>query len=117
MFKGHFTTGTVEGTGAAINVQLGFTPSKVVIYNIDDAGALSPSLTWVSGMAAASGWKTLSIADNGTTTKKSSEYITADGISAYAGTAAGDSAGFTIGADADLNVSAETIVYEAFGEE
>lgn len=117
MFKGHFTTGTVEGTGSAINVELGFTPSKVVIYNIDDAGGKSPRMTWVRGMAAASGFKELGVVDSGITADKSLEYVTANGISTYAGSEGSAAVGFTIGADSDVNASGETIVYEAWAEE
>lgn len=102
-------TGTVEGTGATINVSLGFIPSYVKCVNIDDAGGLEPTLEWIKGMAAASGLKTL-----GTPTYN---MITTLGISEYAGSDTPGSeaeAGFSIGADTDLNVSAETIVYIAF---
>ena len=115
MFNGHFKTGTVEGTGSAINVELGFTPSKVVLYNID--GSKNPRMTWVAGMAAASGFKELLIADNGTTADNSMEYVTSNGISTYAGSEGSAAVGFTIGADSDVNASGETIVYEAWAEE
>jgi hypothetical protein len=115
MAKGQFATGTVEGTGAAINVQLGFVPSYVKVFNIDDDGTLWPTIEWVTGMAAASGWKTLKVADSGSTGNLSSAKITSAGISTYAGTEGANSAGFTIGADADVNVDGETIVYMAFG--
>lgn len=117
MFKGHFKTGTVEGTGSAINVELGFLPSKVVLYNIDDAGSLWPTLTWVKGMAAASGWLTLAIADNGSSGNTTTTKITTNGISQYTGSAGSAAVGFTIGANANINASNETIVYEAWGEE
>lgn len=115
MAKGQYVTGTVEGTGSAINIELGFTPVKVKCFNIDDAGGLDCTLEWITGMAAASGIKTLLIADDGTSGNNSSEYVTSGGITVYAGTDGGYSKGFTIGADADLNASGETILYEAFG--
>ena len=107
-----FATGSVEGTGAAINVSLGFKPTYVKCYNIDDAGALAPTVEWFEGMTAGHGLKGLGIADDGTTSAVSQAAITSNGISQYAGT---DSVGegFTIGADADLNAAAETIVYIA----
>lgn len=46
--------GTVEGTGAAINVILGFQPSMIEIFNIDDAGDLSPQARYVVGMEGGS---------------------------------------------------------------
>lgn len=113
--KGQIVRGTVEGTGAAINVELGFTPIYVKCWNIDDAGSLGPSIEWVEGMGAASGLKTLSIVDNGTTTEKSSELLSSLGISAYAGVDRTAAVGFTIGADTDVNASGETIAYIAIG--
>ena len=53
----HVKVGTVEGTGAAINVQLGFTPKKVRVINIDSPNPINPILEWLSGMAAASALK------------------------------------------------------------
>lgn len=106
-------TGSVEGTAAAINVQLGFVPDYVRIFNYDDAGSLFPTIEWWKGMTDGHALKTKSIADDGTTSNKSSEKITSGGISEYAGTEAGDSPGFTIGTDADMNVTDETIFYVA----
>lgn len=54
----HVKVGTVEGTGAAINVSaLGFIPKKVRIVNIDSPNPINPELNWLSGMAAASALK------------------------------------------------------------
>lgn len=108
-----FKYGTVEGTGAAINVSLGFEPDYVKCFNIDDAGGLDPIIEWVNGMGAGTGMKYLKTVDSGATGNASHDFLGSNGITAYAGTNAGDSAGFTIGADTDLNVSAETIVYIA----
>lgn len=105
-------TGTVEGTGAAINISCGFTPRYVKLVNIDDAGSLCPTLEWFEGMAAASGILTLKSVDSGSTGNASSALITSNGISAYAGSTTA-SLGFTIGADANVNASAETICYVA----
>lgn len=104
MKNGHFATGTVEGTGAAIVVQTGFEPSEVRIDNIDG----DCILYWNDAMPADSGMKTVAA---GTTA-----HITSDGVTVYAGTAGGNSAGFTIGADSDINVSAETLVWSAKGQ-
>lgn len=117
MFKGHFKRGSVEGTGSAINVECGFTPDYVWLLNIDDAGSLWPSMTWTADMADASAFKTLAIVDSGSTAGKSSEKVTTNGITPYAGTVGSDSEGFTIGADTDVNASAETIVYVAMASE
>lgn len=105
MSKGHLATGTVEGTGAAINVSLGFTPSAVRIDNIDGDAILF----WNDAMPDASGMKTVAA---GTTA-----HITSNGVTPYAGAEASAAKGFTIGADADVNASAETIVWTAWGAE
>jgi hypothetical protein len=114
MLHGSPRTGTVEGTGAAINVQLGFVPKKVVLYNIDDAGDLDPILVWNDQMPAASGVLFLSVAGPDAATNKSHTIITTGGVTAYPGTRGGDQAGFTIGANANMNVAGETIVWEAY---
>ena len=105
-------TGTVNGTGSAINVSLGWQPDYVKLVNIADAGSLDPMMEWTSDMPAAAGIKYLRIADNATTANKSHAYVTSNGISAYTGsTSAGE--GFTIGADSDINASGEKIVWIA----
>lgn len=94
-------TGKVDGTGAAINVSLGFVPSKVVIENVTN-----PSKhVWQKGMAAASCIQEI--------TDGTKSIVAADGISEYAGsnTAA---PGFTIGADAVLNTAADVLYFTAF---
>lgn len=105
MFKGHVAMGTVEGTGSAINIQTGFTPNYVELINEDDP----TTLKWHQGMGAGHGLK---LTDAPALTK-----ITSDGISVYDGTSGGDSAGFTIGADSDVNVSGQTLYYLAFGDD
>jgi hypothetical protein len=49
--------GSVEGTGAAINVPIGFIPRRVEIKNIDDIKGIFPGLVWDNNMPAASGFK------------------------------------------------------------
>lgn len=105
-------TGTVTGTGAAINVSLGWQPDYVKVMNIADAGNLDPIIEWTSDMPAAAGMKFLRIVDNATTANKSHAYVTSNGITAYAGSASAGE-GFTIGADADLNATGEKIVWIA----
>jgi len=105
MSKGQIATGTVEGTGSAIDVPLGFTPKAVDIYNIDG----DVILKWNDKMPDASGMKTIAA---GTTA-----HITSNGVTPYAGASASAAVGFTIGADTDVNVSAETICWEARGED
>lgn len=104
MFKGHFASGAITGTGAAINVPLGFTPTYVEIQNITSRDELK----WFKTMAAASGVKRVAAGTG--------SLITANGVSPYVGT--GEiSPGFTIGADADINVAAELLFYIAFGQD
>ena len=105
--------GSVAGTGAAINISIGFKPRYVKVFNYNDAGALYPTLEWWEGMPAASGLKTKSITDSGATGLKSSERITSLGISQYEGGGSVAADGFTVGADTDVNVSAETFYYMA----
>jgi len=51
------TIGTVEGTGAAINVEIGYLPDRVEVVNIDSENPAKPSMNWQNGMAAASAHK------------------------------------------------------------
>lgn len=110
--KSLVAVGSVAGTGAAINVSIGFKPRYVKVYNPNDAGALYPTVEWWEGMAAGHGLKLLKVVDSGATGNASQNKITANGISQYAG-AATAADGFTIGADADLNVNGETVHYIA----
>lgn len=45
-----YAMGTCDGTGAAINVCLGWKPRRVEVRNIEDAGSLAPVMTWQEGM-------------------------------------------------------------------
>ena len=103
MFKGHFATGSITGTGAAINVPLGFAPTLVRIRNRTSRIRLE----WDDDMTAGHGNKIVA-AGTGT-------LITANGISPYAGTDTA-SVGFTIGTDS-VNVDEELLFYEAFGQD
>lgn len=108
-------TGSIAGTGATINISLGFIPRYVKVFNYNDAGALYPTVEWWEGMPAASGLKNKrqAVNEGGTATYSVvNERITANGISEYAGSA-NASKGFTIGADTDINVSGETVYYLA----
>lgn len=107
MHKGHIASGTVEGTGADINILLGFKPSYVRIVNEDGLATLE----WFDDMTDGHGIKMVEA--TGVTMSK----ITSLGVTPYDGTAAGDGAGFTIGADTDINVSAETLHYFAYSRD
>lgn len=105
MFKGHIKTGTVTGTGAAINVELGFTPKVVFLFNETDPGIF----IWTDQMANA---EMVKLTDAPALT-----FPTSNGVSAYAGVAATTGKGFTIGADSDMNAASDVIHYIAFGGE
>jgi len=105
-------TGTVMGTGARIDVPLGFEPDYIKLFNISDADGLAPTMEWAAGMPAQRGFKTLRVVDNGTTGRASSTYVTTNGISLYPGDD-NTPQGFSIGADTDINVNGETIVWVA----
>lgn len=102
--------GKVDGTGAAINISLPFTPKKVELYNVDgDCFGV-----WTDTMAAASMQKTVT-SGAGTT---DISFVTTGGVTAIEQLELDDGAspgrGFTIGADTDVNVSAEVIHYVAY---
>ncbi len=108
MSNAQVATGTVEGTGAALNIELGFTPKAVRIDNVDGL----VQLFWNDDMPDASGIKQI--------TAGTLSWITSNGVTPYAGSdtpGSEETEGFTIGADADVNVSAETIYWTAWGGE
>lgn len=102
MHGNNIATGTVEGTGSAINVECGFQPRAVKVINIDGDAILD----WTEDMGADAGYKTVAAGTNA--------LVSSGGITKYAGSAAANSEGFTIGTDADVNASAETLVYIAY---
>lgn len=106
MFKGHIATGTVTGTGAALNVELGFTPKAVVLINETDPGLF----IWFDTMADA---EMLKLVDGAVALT----FPTTNGVSTFAGVTATTGKGFTIGADADANAASDVIHYIAFGGE
>lgn len=87
-------TGSVEGTGAAIDIVCGFRPGHVKLVN---RGGLVLA-EWFAPMPNASAAKTVT---NGTTS-----FITSNGITPAA-------TGFRIGADTDINVDGELIYWKA----
>jgi hypothetical protein len=105
MFKGHLKTGTVTGTGAAINVVLGFVPAVVLLFNKTDPGVF----IWTKDMANASALKL--------TDAPALTFPTSNGITPYEGVAGTTGKGFTIGADSDLNAASDVLYYVAFGDE
>lgn len=92
--------GSVTGTGAAINVEIGFLPDRVELVN----QTTGRKVTWYRTMAAGSG-----VADGAT----AAALIAAGGggVSPFSGsTTAG--LGFTIGTDA-VNTAGQVIAYSA----
>lgn len=75
--------GTYTGTGAAINISLGFVPDYVRVANITDGDT---TWDWFNGMAAGTAIQT----DTAVAT------LGSNGITAYAGSTTA-SAGFTVG--------------------
>jgi len=77
--------GTCDGTGAAINVCLGFIPNFVKVWNMEDAGNLEPAIEWHRQMALITqmdeGIKLLGI----TEAAMDRTVMAANGIAAYAG--------------------------------
>lgn len=78
-------TGAVTATGEIINVECGFVPSYVKVYNNNDADSLWPTLEWWSGMADATALKSLTVIDSGTTGFASQAKITTLGITPFQG--------------------------------
>ncbi len=89
--------GSVVGTGSAINIDtVGFRPRHIRVVN---AGATGLSrFEWFQGMADDSAVKTVT---NGTVS-----VVTSDGITPRAN-------GFTLGADANVNIADEIVHFEA----
>lgn len=89
--------GAVIGTGSAMNIDtVGFRPSLIRVVN---AGATGLSrFEWIEGMADAAAVKTVT---NGTISVVSSDGITPR------------DKGFTLGADANVNIADEIVYFEA----
>lgn len=99
----NFATGYRDGTGADIDINVGWTPERVEVLNTEAADFAS--LLWCSSMAAASAIKRVT---------STSSKITTLGVTAL-GSAAGDTVkGFRIGADTDVNVAGETLQWFAY---
>jgi hypothetical protein len=99
--QGRPFTGTVVGTGAALNVICGFVPRRVELFNITSRDALE----WQDTMTAGHALKTVAA---GTRTA-----ITTGGISPYTGSLGADGQGFTIGTDA-VNTNTNVIHFVAW---
>ncbi len=96
--------GSQNGTGASIDINLGFIPDEVLVVNY--ASATIEELRWYKGMADASAIKTVT----GTVARTK---ITSLGITPLGGAAADTIKGFRIGADTDVNVNGEALIWRA----
>lgn len=99
-------TGTLPGTAAIIQIALEFSPRAV--YVVNETGLAT--LYWTDSMADDAGLKEI--------TAGTKSFITSGGITAKEkferDDASPDLHGFEIGADSDVNVSAEVIHWTAW---
>ncbi len=100
----NIVTGTQDGTGASIDIELGFIPDWVMVINTESA--TMEELQWYRGMADASAVKTVT----GTVARTK---ITTLGITPLGDGASDTIRGFRIGADTDVNVSGEALFWMA----
>jgi hypothetical protein len=103
--------GTYTGTTAAVNISLGFAPTKVRVVNVTDG---DDAWEWFDGMTAGHALYTRSLTDNATTGNSSMSRITSNGISPYGGSGSA-APGFTAGTA--LSESAKLFAYEAILED
>jgi hypothetical protein len=96
-------TGTVTGTGAALNIVLGFEPSWVRVYNITDG---DECFDWFDGMTAGHAMRQVGGA--------AFTRLTTNGFTAYAGTAGGVGVGITLGTA--ISESTKLLGYIAVGK-
>lgn len=88
---GKIVVDTYEGTGAAINISLGFIPDYVRVWNAEDGDA---SWDWFNGLGAGD---VLATANHDTAQQS---LVTSNGIDTYAGSSTSGSeaaVGFTVG--------------------
>lgn len=107
MSTANIVIGSYTGTGAAVNVSLGFVPDHLEIYNGTDG---DDRWEWFNGMTAAHALYQRSVTDNATSGNPGMSRITANGITAYAGSSSA-SPGFTAGTA--LSESGKTFYYKA----
>lgn len=95
--------GTYEGTGAAVNVELGWVPDAVILVNVEDGDIM---WIWFNGMGASDAFQITNHADT------QLSVITSNGVDKYEPTDYTNSLGFTVGTT--LSESGKTIRYIAF---
>jgi hypothetical protein len=105
--SGDMAYGVVTGTtGTAINVSIGWTPKSVIVTKVTNTLVQAQ---WQTGMAAASCFKYLDSA----TAASIITLPTVSCISTYAGSTSA-AKGFTLGTDTDINVTGDTIRWQAY---
>lgn len=97
--------GTYTGTGAAINVSLGFTPGYILVWNATDG---DNKWEWFNGLGTGDALQAV----NSASTQFS--LITSNGIDLYAGSSTA-AEGFTVGSA--LSESTKVFRYVAIGTE
>lgn len=104
-------TGKVTGTGAQIKVGLpDFTPRKVVLRNVTSGD----EMVWTNTMDADAGFKRLAAGTGALVSSGGVTPVYQDVLSPpVGGTPQDPGRGFLIGTDADINVAAEIIHWEA----
>lgn len=85
MHNNNIAIGTCDGTGAAIKVVLGWAPRYVKVFNLEDAGNLSPALEWIKGMELVSATDEGVLLTGLSDTDMDRTLETANGIAEYAG--------------------------------
>lgn len=88
-----FQNGRVVATGAAVNVSIGYVPDYVKVFNLTDGNV---AFEWTSDMTAGNAFRSQNVVDNAATGNGSFNLITANGISAFTGSA-NAAPGFTLG--------------------
>lgn len=88
-------TGTYVGTGAALSITLGYSPSLVLVYNVTDGDTLGGT---IAGMADGTGFSIVA----------ATAAISSQGFTLNA-------RGFSIGTSAVVNESGKTFAYLAIG--
>ena len=109
---GDVAVGSVTGTGANINVSIGFTPRYVVVTNPTTTSPVRAE--WFSGMTSGSCLKSVASGTSGSNV--SGVAIVTNPTNTCIGTYAGSTTaakGFTIQADSNLNISGNTLYYRA----
>lgn len=101
------TIGSFTGTGAAVNVELGFVPDYIRIINVTDGDNI---WEWFKGMTNGHAIFTRAVVDNATTGNSSVASITSNGVSAYEGSSSVGK-GFTAGSA--ISESGKTFRYVA----